>query len=80
MVLVVRGELPAVGIVIVTEVFLCMNESVFKVGHSGWHMETEKPVTQIEVTIYDCVSEWRLVPASGTHTARDNIYSDPHAL
>ena len=43
-------------------------------------MGTAKPVTQIGATIYDSVSEWRLVPASRTHTARDNIYSDPHAL
>ncbi len=47
---------------------------------SGWHMRTAKPVTQIEATINDSVSERRLVPASRTHTARDNIYSDPHAL
>ncbi len=48
--------------------------------NSGWHMGTAKPVTQIETTIHDSVSERRLVPASGTHTARDNIYSDHHAL
>ena len=48
--------------------------------NSGWHMGTAKPVTQIEATIHDSVSERRLVPASRTHTACDNIYSDPYAL
>ncbi len=65
------GGLPLVDI---------MTEPVIGAGQSGWHMVTAKPVTQIEATIYDSVSERRLVPASGTHTARDNIYSDPHAL
>ena len=67
-------------IVIGAEVFLCMIGSVFEAGHSGWHMGTAKPVTQIEATIHDSVSEWRLVPRSATHTARGNIYSDPHTL
>ena len=46
----------------------------------GWHMGTEKPITQIIATIHDSVSERRLVLTPAIHTARGNIYSDPHAL
>ena len=43
-------------------------------------MGTEKPITRIIATIHDSVSERTLVLTSTTHTARGNIYSDPHAL
>ena len=76
----VGGGLLSVDIVIVAEVFLCMTEPVFEAGQSGWHMGTAKPVTQIEATIHDSVSEWRLVLTSATHTVRGNIYSGPHTL
>jgi hypothetical protein len=75
----VWGGLPPPDIVIGAEVFLCITEPVWG-GHSGWHMGTAKTVTQIEATIHDSVSERRLMLTSITHTARDNIYSDPHAL
>jgi len=80
LVLLVWSGLPLLSIVIGGEVFLCMTEPVFEAGHSGWHMGTAKTVTQIEATIHDSVSEWTLVLTSATHTARDNIYSDPHTV
>jgi hypothetical protein len=72
--------LPSVDIVIGAGVFLCMTEQVLGAGQPGWRMRTAKLVTQIEATIHDSVSERRLVPTPATHTARDNIYSDPHTV
>jgi len=68
------------NIVIGAEAFLCILKSVLEAGHSGWHRGTAKTVTQIEATIHDSVSELTLVLTSATHTARDNIYSDPHTV
>ena len=64
------------GIVIGGEVFTGSHAQY----NSSWHTGTAKTVTQIEATIHDLVSERRLVPTPATHTARDNIYSDPHTL
>ena len=64
------------GIVIGAEVFTGSHAQY----NSGWHMGTVKPVTQIEATINASISERRLVPLTRTHTACDNIYSDPHTV